>query len=244
VLLLGTWHFAYPGKDAHKTERARQVDILSGKRQAQLSDLLDYLEPFKPDIVALECRAGSDFPTQYRAFLAGELEPLRDERYQIGFRIARRVGLETVHCIGAESFLREHMDQVKAMGGLPEGYDFKSDDLMSRRYKAWSEYRDRIQKEATLLEAFSYINQDANLDAGFGAYLVGDFKLDEYGGADALALHWYDRNLRIFRNLQRVTTGPDDRILVLYGSGHMQILKELVDSSPEYRRVSFGELGR
>jgi hypothetical protein len=39
-----------------------------------------------------------------------------------------------------------------------------------------------------------------------------------YVGPD-FAAGWFDRNLRIFRNLQRLTGGPAERILVVYGSG-------------------------
>jgi len=33
-----------------------------------------------------------------------------------------------------------------------------------------------------------------------------------------------------------------ERILVLFGSGHMQILKDLAESSPAFERVRFGDL--
>lgn len=242
VFLLGTWHFAYPGQDAHKTDASKRVDVLTDQRQAELENVLDYLERFRPNAIALECKPDSDFAADYHKFLEGELEVQRDERYQIGFRMAKRAGLEKIHCVAAESFLKENQEQLMKMGAVPEGYDFRSDDLMSRRYRKWLEYKDRIEKEATLMEALAYNNRDDVLDTGYGAYLVGDFKLGEHGGADALALHWYDRNLRLFRHIQGITGEDNDRILVIYGSGHMQILKELFDSSPEYERVPFDGL--
>ena len=47
---------------------------------------------------------------------------------------------------------------------------------------------------------------------------------------------WYNRNLRIFANIVRVTE-PGDRLLLVIGAGHVPILKQAADSSPEYRLV-------
>lgn len=242
VLLVGTWHFNYPGLDAHVTDESKRVDVLSEKRQAEMDELLDYLARFEPEAIALECDRDSDYAERYQQFLADELEVERDERYQIGFRLARRLERGEVHCVDADSFAREHMEKLRAMGEIPDEYDFQSDDEWSQRYRQWSEYKDRVVKDATLLQGLLYTNREDVLDSGFGAYLVGDFELGEYGGADALALHWYNRNLRIFRNIQRLADSGHDRILVLFGSGHMQILKNLVDRSPAFERVRFGDL--
>lgn len=239
VLLVGTWHFAYPGLDAHVTEESNRVDVLSDKRQAEMSQVLGYLERFEPDTIALECPRNSDYGERYQRFLDGKLEEQRDERYQIGFRLAKRIGLEEIHCTDAGSFAEDHEQTIRDLGAIPEAYDFQSDDEMRQRYDRWSEYRDRLAKNATLLEGLRYMNRDDVLDAGYGAYLVGDFKLGEHGGADALSLYWYNRNLRIFRNIQQLADQGRERILVLFGAGHVQILKDLVESSPEYERVPF-----
>ena len=54
---------------------------------------------------------------------------------------------------------------------------------------------------------------------------------DTYIGADLLT-KWYERNIRIFNNIQRLA-GPGDRIILIIGSGHAPILRELIDSDPE-----------
>jgi hypothetical protein len=52
---------------------------------------------------------------------------------------------------------------------------------------------------------------------------------------------WYNRNLRIFRNLQRITDGPDERLLLLIGGGHVPILRHCAQASPEYELVEVTE---
>jgi len=76
----------------------------------------------------------------------------------------------------------------------------------------------------------------------YGYYLLGEFKNGKYNGADALATYWYDRNLRIFRNIQRITTSPNDRILVLFGAGHISVLDQLLKCTPEYNYIKFDDL--
>ena len=63
---------------------------------------------------------------------------------------------------------------------------------------------------------------------------------DEYIGAD-WATAWFNRNLRIFANLQRITERPDERILLVIGAGHVPILRHCVQASPEYELVEVQE---
>ena len=52
---------------------------------------------------------------------------------------------------------------------------------------------------------------------------------------------WFNRNLRIFANLQRITERPDERILLVIGAGHLAILRHCVQASPEYDLVEVAE---
>ena len=115
---------------------------------------------------------------------------------------------------------------------------------MSQRYDTWYDAMDAAKKDNSLLEIFLAMNDDHALDRDYGAYLNGYFKLSGHRGADVHALHWYSRNLRIFRNIQDITTSPDDRILVVFGAGHMGILKHLFESDPSYRLVRLRDLIR
>lgn len=51
-----------------------------------------------------------------------------------------------------------------------------------------------------------------------------------------------NRNIRIFRKIQQITTSPKDRILVLFGFGHIQLLKYFFECAPEFKLVKFGDL--
>ena len=49
--------------------------------------------------------------------------------------------------------------------------------------------------------------------------------------------HWYNRNLRIFANLQRITEPSDERILLVIGGGNVPVLRHCVQASPGHELV-------
>ena len=56
-------------------------------------------------------------------------------------------------------------------------------------------------------------------------------------GVDVL-VEWSRRNMLIFQNLYRMTQGCiGERILVVYGSGHGYILRDLVRSAPDFELI-------
>jgi hypothetical protein len=247
VLLLGCFHFNYPGLDEHKTPKESEVDILSPERQLELQELLNVVLRFRPNKLVLETQGG-ELMKEYRAHQRDRGPLGRNEHYQIGFNVMDRMGLDTLYAadadplmvdlyMGADSLLfRPWLDS------LYSGWDWGGPDSASARYKRLYEAQDRFTHDHTLLQTFLAMNDDHTLDRVYGAYLNGGFLLDDHRGADILSLHWYNRNLRIFRNIQRITTTPEDRILVVFGWGHMGILRQLFASTPEYHLVRLGDL--
>jgi hypothetical protein len=57
--------------------------------------------------------------------------------------------------------------------------------------------------------------------------------------AGALKLRpWYDRNLRIVQNLFRIADPADERLLLVIGSGHLRVLKQILELTPQLCPVS------
>jgi hypothetical protein len=249
VLLVGTFHFAYYNLDAHVTDKDQQVDILSPQKQKELNELLDYIAKFKPNKIAIESGANTNrLLKKYRDYKSGKRPLSKDEIEQIGFRMMDRFQLDTVYGVDDGTLLSDLYNGKDSLAFRPvmdtiyEGWDFSSEDSLSKAYDRYFKYDDQLTLRLSLLEYFKYMNSDKVLNRGFGSYLIGDFELGNVRGADALALHWYSRNLRIYRHIQQITTSPDDRILVIYGAGHIQILKHLFECSPQYKLVKFNEL--
>jgi len=247
VLLLGTFHFGYPGLDAHVTAEDDRVDVLSPQRQNELNELLDVVMRFKPNKLCVETQGGW-LMHEYNEYRRGERKLGRNEFYQIGFRMMDRARLDTMYAVDAFPMVMDLYNSPDSLRYTPwldslyQGWDFGGEDKISQRYSAWYTATEKAKKHNSLLEIFLAMNDDHTLDRDYGAYLNGYFKLPGHRGADVHALHWYSRNLRIFRNIQDITTSPEDRILVLFGAGHMGILKHLFVSTPEYELVRLADL--
>lgn len=249
ILFVGSFHFAYYNLDAHKIDKDKQIDILSQQKQKEIDELVDYIAKFKPTKIAIEAGRNTGYlMNRYRAWKKGERKLGKDEIEQLGFRLLDRFDLDTIYGVNDQPLLYDLYDGKDSNSFRPvldtiyADWDFQSEDTITKLYKAYYKNKDELTLKMKLLDYFKYSNSDKSLNRGFGAYLAGDFKLGNTRGADALAMHWYSRNLRIFRHLQQITSSPNDRILVIFGTGHVEILKHLFECTPEYKLVKFGDL--
>jgi hypothetical protein len=242
VLLLGTFHFSDAGLDAYRPEV--DVDIFSATRQRELEDLLECLAGFDPTVIAVEWPSSDQggLDRRLETFQSGQKPLTAHEIDQIAVRLAQRLGHERLHAVDVrgrwyqpeidiDAYIEEH-DQVRL-----------TDDGWNERYTRLYRFEDELKAKHTLREHLLFANEPERLRIKHGHYLVGWVKAgkgDEYPGIDGVTA-WYNRNLRIFGNIQRVTE-PGDRVLVLIGSGHVPILRHAVDASPEFALIEVSDV--
>lgn len=243
VLVVGTFHFDYPGLDVNKTEDKDKIDVLTEPKKSEITELVNYIKEFKPTKIAIEAFPDWKATEKLKKYKNGEYRDKRDERFQLAMRIASEMKLDTLYSIDAESFDNDlvKIDSVYFQI-LFKDFDFESNDKFEKMYKGLFDYEDKLPSKTSLLKYFKHMNSEEYHKLGYGAYLVGDFKLDNQRGADILSIWWYNRNLRIFRKLQEITESSKDRILVIFGNGHASILRQLLESSPEYEFIEFNKL--
>ena len=63
----------------------------------------------------------------------------------------------------------------------------------------------------------------------------------EYAGPDLLAA-WFQRNIRIHRNVLALIASPNDRVLVIYGSGHLGWMRQNVANDPTVQLRKLADL--
>lgn len=244
ILLVGTFHFDYPNLDSHVTDAADQIDVASAEKQAEVQELLDYIARFKPTKIVVERRPGSSVNDAYREYLAGNRELKKGEIEQLGFRLGKRFGIDTLILGDAFPFQnslywnRDSAVYRPLIDSLWEVVDTGWDTTVENRYWDLYDYEDKLTAKSSLLDVFRYQNDPHRIHRGHGHYL--EFESDER--VDVLAMWWYSRNLRIARRIRQSTTSPDDRILVLFGAGHLGILRQQFESSPAYELVDFAAL--
>ncbi|MBL8519599.1 MAG: hypothetical protein JNK75_02920, partial [Betaproteobacteria bacterium] len=96
VMFLGLWHFDNPGLDAVKF---KPIDITGPAEQTYLEGLAQRLARFKPTRVLLEFQPKDEarFNARYADWQAGKVPLGVNEIYQIGFRLAKAAGLQSLH---------------------------------------------------------------------------------------------------------------------------------------------------
>jgi len=243
VLVVGTFHFDYPGMDAHKTSDEDKIDVLKEPKKSEVTELVEYIKTFKPNKIAIEAFDSWNATEKLKEYKKGAFRDKRDERYQLAMRIAVEMELDTLYAIDANT-MSEDLEKIDSSytNALFKDFDFQSDDPYNTYVFDWIGEDEKLIPKVNLLDYFKHFNSRESHQYGYGAYLIGDFKLDSLRGADILASWWYNRNLRIFRKLQEITESTEDRILVIFGNGHAAILRQLLEASPEYEFVEFDSL--
>lgn len=244
VLMLGTFHFAYPNLDAHKTDSANYVDVMSPERQKELEELAEVIQRFKPTRMYIESRNQHFHDSLYNEYKNGNYKLGRNEIYQIGYRIAGMMGMDRLYSVDAGSFVGDYSRRFTFIDSLSKEplQDSVRDWYWSRRINQMYDAGDSLEKTFTMLENFLLMAEQPTLRRMHGAYLTGGFNTVGNAGPDALSMWWYSRNLRIFNNILSTKPKQEDRIVVLFGNGHAPILKHCFESSPEFEVVELKSL--
>ena len=93
----------------------------------------------------------------------------------------------------------------------------------------------------TVLETLQYMNSDSMAAKDVASYYkyvrFGDPY--EYAGPELLTL-WFQRNIRIYCNIVKLIESPNDRIVMIYGAGHLGWLRQNIanDSTVELPKLA------
>ena len=191
VLVVGTFHFGYPGLDYNKTPEEDQIDVLKEPKKSEVTELVNYIKKFKPNKIAIEAFDKWDATKKLEKYRNGDYRDKRDERFQIAIRIAHELDLDTLYSIDSWG-LSEYMADIDSLyiNNLFKDFDFQSDDPFNQYMTDWYQESSKSPARYNLLSYFKQTNSKEWHDYGYGAYLVGDFKLDNYRGADILSIWW------------------------------------------------------
>jgi hypothetical protein len=244
VLLLGVFHFAGEQVDVNTTPDNLRIDMLSPQRQQQVKQLVDELAKFRPTKIVIEAQPKyqAKYDSLYQAYLNGKLVAsptfMASETVQIGFRLAKQIGLKTLYPIDAQAF-RFQLSRADSVLTF-EKYKNQTDSSFAyweKIYDRESAYDDTLAFKSTTQQYLRFLNSPETQARAIGRWLVTTKRGSnvEPIGADGFITRYFNRNVRIYSNIQRVVDRKDDRILVIYGATHMYLLKTLFVASPEFK---------
>ena len=247
AMVLGVFHFSNPGLDSYKVKYP--LNILEKEKQKELDLLLNKIAEYKPTKILVEwnrIKADSITNVRYQDYLKDSFDVSKrsNEVYQIGFKLARKLGHKKIYCSDASAdWFGVELDWDSYDG---DAYlKSKGQYTKSNRYDYESFYSlgDSLKTTKSLSEHLIWLNTAENRLKDHQAYLtrIIEGAGDNYLGADAVA-NWYRRNLRIFANAYDLTDfDTEDRLLLIYGAGHVWQLRQFFIDSPDYDYVEVNE---
>lgn len=238
VLVLGVYHMANPGRDIFNT---RADDVLAPKRQAEIAELVEVLKKFRPTKIAIESDANGPRPGQYAEYLAGRYTLTQNEIDQLGFRLAKELGHKTVYPVDADGDFpyQRLVNYAKGSGRTAEL------DALNAEVGATVKAQNEYLASHTVLETLLYMNagDKVSRDNEFYYRIARIGEPGDWAGSDLLS-EWFRRNMRIYGNVVRIADAPNDRVLMIFGAGHLAWLRHDFASDPNFVVRDLAEFAR
>ena len=234
VMILGTYHMANPGQDIHNV---KADDVLVEKRQSELAAVAAGLAKFRPTKVVVEQPVDNGAPSRlprYHDYIDGKMADSRNEVAQVGYRLAKQMKLADVWGIDVDGDF-----PFEAVQKFAEGRPELARQLagIGAEVERMLKGLDDTLKTGTVSQGLRYMNDPKRIVEGNAFYstlLLYGAGNDQPGAA--LLTAWEGRNNQICARLMQLAQ-PDDRIVVLYGSGHSFLLRRCVQDMPGYKLV-------
>jgi hypothetical protein len=235
LLLLGSYHMGNPGADQFNLEAD---DVLTPKRQEEIEAVVKNLARFKPTKICVEAPFGdSATVARYKEYLAGKRELRRSEEEQIGFRLAKMLGHETIYPIDVRMDLGfDKLDKV--ISANPAEHGTRMADMQKIGGMAIAQMAEWL-KNGTIGDMLYQMNRPEFLDITYQLYLqvfLPTVEGTDFAGADLVG-KWYHRNLQIMSNLHQIGSQPGDRVFIVYGQGHVPLFERIAEDSPYFEVV-------
>ncbi len=225
VLLLGSFHFDNPGLDVAKFENA---NILSQQRQNEVLEVVEKIKQFRPDKIFIEMPVERQqrLDSSFNKYKKGELKLGASEVYQIAYRVAKELnhpGLYAVDYTEADFPFDSLMKSATAANQI-----VFLDMVKQEIEKVEKDFNEEL-KTKTVKEILLHHNSPAVMHEAVGIYyefLVAGEKGNHVGSY--LTSEWWRRNMVIYENILKTLNGKEERVLVLFGSGHTALLNEMM----------------
>ena len=229
VMLVGTYHFSNPGQDLNNV---KAVDVLAPERQGEIAKVVAALAKFAPTQVGVEWPAQT-VQERYPKYRDGKLPESSNEVVQLGFRLARERGLQTVQGLDVQG---DFPFEAVMAWAEKNGRKGEIDAVMAMGAKE-VEHISSLQDKTSIGGVLRDMNSQTSIERNHSFYppMLTMGSGDDQPGVKLLSA-WNERNLAICaRLLQQVK--PGDRVVVFYGQGHIYLLQQCLREQKDVELV-------
>ena len=240
ILLIGTIHFETPHLDAHEL---KTDDFLAPKRQQELEELTGILKRTNADKVMIEkpFKQQKQMDSLYNSYLENKYKLTVSEREQIGFRLAKKLNLKQINCVDVLYLMKQ--DSLLAATAKEKNQLYLLNELGTTAKNFMAEI-DGVVKRNSITGIVKYLNTKELLEKNLSLYLKYMVKVgagENYIGAEAVS-EWYLRNLAIYANVVTQIDANDKYVILIFGQGHIPILKHLLQNNDDFEVVEVNSI--
>ncbi len=235
VALFGSFHFA----GSNDLVSMNVPDLDSDQRQKEILAIVDSLANYHPTKILVEFPPSrqTKYDSLYNAYLAGAHELSIGETQQLGFRLAKKLDLPGV--IGIDYNLDLPFGEWFLEA---QAFDSTKFEQVLTNFRAKGDEAEAFIAEHTMMDFFVKLNstQADNENKQFYFEVTTSVVPDTSSTAMDMAAAWWERNLFWMRNIDQ-QIGPEDRVLVICGSGHRSVLVDFYRSRSDVQYVEIAD---
>jgi hypothetical protein len=233
VLNFGTFHMGLTN-DATTTE----FDENDRKNQLAVKEIAKKLSEFRPTVIIVERPPSFDnrLQAEYSEYVSNPKMKFKDpsEIELLAYELGRISGTKRIYGV-------DHKMSYNYNIGSEMTNSIDS-TWHNKYYKNPLQYYPDVnidQSKLNLLEKLKITNQQSYLDflIEVNAEMLAHVGSEKgFEGADE-ATKYYQRNIRMYSNLNRIPLNENDRVFIILGASHTAYFKDFIQRSPKFKMV-------
>lgn len=234
VLNFGTFHMGLTN-DATTTE----FDENDRKNQLAVKEIAKKLSEFRPTVIIVERPPSFDkkLQAEYSEYVSNPKMKFKDpsEIELLAYELGRISGTKRIYGV-------DHKMSYNYNIGSEMTNSIDS-TWHNKYYKNPLQYYPDVnidQSKLNLLEKLKITNQQSYLDflIEVNAEMLAHAGSEKgFEGADE-ATKYYQRNIRMYSNLNRIPLTENDRVFIILGASHTAYFKDFIQRSPKFKMVN------
>jgi uncharacterized protein YfkK (UPF0435 family) len=234
ILNVGTFHMGFT-TDANTTE----FDQHDKENQLKVHDIVKKIALFKPTVIIVEALPEYDekLQAQYKAYIENPNMFFKSpsEVELLAFELGRLSKTERIYGID-HKMNYNYLIAKEIENSIDSGF---VNNFYTNPLQFYPEV-DIDEDALNLLDKLKLTNNQQYLDflMTINADIMTHVGTEKgFEGADESA-KYYQRNLRMYSNLNRIKLNKDDRVFILLGASHTAFFRDFISRSPKYEMVN------
>ncbi len=233
ILLVGTVHLGYTPDLIQLSEEEK-----SKFGETHFEQLTNDLASFKAEQIFVEY----PFTLQEQLHNNYASQDVSDdfkqgEIYQIAFRLARKLGHDSVYAVD----WNEQLPGIIDLGELANGPSKDEFQQIMSRAATMMESEKKWVQQGDIIQLFKSLSTKENNVLNHQLY-VDLMSLSDERAFDWVVNYWYYRNLKIVQNIKKSLKADTKRAVILCGGAHNYLVGQQLEDHADITVINYGDM--